>query len=448
MSGKSTIKNLLTDFEAEPSPAVWNSIQFSLAQDKKRNRRKFLLLFLAFVVISGGLTGWLINRPAEKHLKNSGSEKIIAQETTVHPAEDASPSVSNRPASENKIRDNDPNKNSFSNTGLIPKNKTQKTVPGKKTKRESVFIYASENKPGHPDSNAFDSTELIASISPLNAKQNSFLPGNESPSLLAALTVSKQKKFLSRWQAGISFGLGNSYRQYKPAAKNNPDESMNLDANEQSAHSIESGINVTYDLSPHFAIRSGVSYYTSAFERTYSRIIVSSVPGQPQQYAISSSLGEVWGNGSELNVVFYDDADLSLVPPQTGVAAGLDNPEVFKEFSFLEKFEFISVPFSLVYKPVEMRFTPYASIGAGVNYLAASTFYADGKKIHYSFVEEPAQWSITSLAFVGLSYRLSHHLSMQAESGFRYSLTSLAADKKTKWRPYAWLGSLGVNYRF
>src|ERR1043165_8713401 len=108
MPGKSTIKNLLVDFEADPSPAVWNSIQSNLLQDKKRSRRKFMLIFFLLLIGGGGTTAWLIERYAENQimispLNNSVREKLTSQQTIVRPAKIVSPSGLNQPATNNNM---------------------------------------------------------------------------------------------------------------------------------------------------------------------------------------------------------------------------------------------------------------------------------------------------------------------------------------------------------
>jgi opacity protein-like surface antigen len=170
--------------------------------------------------------------------------------------------------------------------------------------------------------------------------------------------------------------------------------------------------------------------------------------GNANQYAIQTSMGEVLGSGIEADQAILGDNNGTLFPPQTGLGYNPQNEETIPEFSLEQKFEFISVPIVAVYKFREGKFTPYAAAGIGVNYLSASSMYMNDRKVHYALASSVKQWSITSVGSIGVACRITSHFSATAEPAFRYSLTSLTQQKEIKWRPYSWLASLGMNYRF
>jgi hypothetical protein len=454
MSDRENIKNLLIDFEAEPSPAVWSSLQTDLIRDRKQKRRKLIVIFFLSCITAGGAAGWLWNSSAGRlkpaYLLNPADEKTVSP--PLHGvASEVNATATLNLREENKITTTDKKSKEIFFIDVSAAARKKNELLHNRVFRSKPITAGTENVVQnsfsgmiHTQGRENGSPEMIASLSSPPWLQFT-LP--VWPSQLTGRLVTGEQKSASRWQLGMYFAMGNSYRHYHSQAPDATD-ARDLNKNEKAARAFETGMKVMYDFIPHFAIRSGAGYYTSGVEGNYSTITVSGAADN-QQYNFNSSLGEIAGSGSELNRIFFNDPVASLLPAQgAGTGVAIVTNEVYKEFSFREQFEFISVPVSIIYKATEKRFTPYASVGASINYLAASTFYVNEKRIHYSFVEEPEQWSVSTLAFLGVSYKVSKHFSVQAEPSVRYSLTSLASRKETTWRPYSWFASLNLNYRF
>jgi hypothetical protein len=461
MQGKENIRKLLVNFEAEPSPAVWIAIQRSLNHDRKRKRGLWLLSSL-MLITAGVFTAMELNR----HEVSTAGYSVMEDQALQTAA-----TIESVSHNKNSIVPEEPGNAPEKN---IAADRNGKHIPEKS--KDITFISVTANSPGadkfiaHKDEKGKIvsavtkillqpatiepgnmreslSREAETSISAMRSLHAAFPDGSRTlPAVLNGLQVPKHKKTLSRWQLGIYYASGKSYRHYE-AGSNNGGDAIDLDEHERALGIFEAGMRVTRDLTPHFAVRIGAGYYTSGVERTKTHITVTGDPGN-ENYLLSSSIGELTGNGAELNQVLFNDPAVSVLPPVVSAGASDPDNEVVKSFSLEERFGFISVPVSVVYKLSEYRLTPYASLGASINYLAASAFYANEKKIHYSFVDEPKQLSVSPLASLGLSYRMSRHFSIQAEPSFRYSLTSLAANKETAWRPYSWSVAFQLSYRF
>jgi hypothetical protein len=216
------IQNLLHDFEAEPSPAVWTAIEARLPSPGSDKRKFGILLFTS--LLAGLLVTLFVNKVRLdssdlNSLKANSEAPAIKSESSHSISENKSIDFSNP-----SIGKSNSNKKSKYGNSILPAsgiNQESKTVVQPESRHQLIssasdvtvsksdgFARAfSMNQPGE---NLF--TEPIPLLASLHTI---LLPENKSIDDFTRISFSEKKKSLSRLQAGLFYGAGKSYRFVK-----------------------------------------------------------------------------------------------------------------------------------------------------------------------------------------------------------------------------------------
>jgi hypothetical protein len=462
-----TLKEAFDQYEVEPSPQTWMKIESSLPVASKK---KWIFLYLFFAAIVAGTILFTKYYDVDVKLKSNQPAGTFEANNTYlnrrnpklnpageHPSENHSPQLQVKSFAQNSSMKrvhhpfkNNAGKYSSPNYSLLFHKTNTHQISSEKIPDQSN---ADETKNIQPELTAsLNSEEQIQKMHPF-----AFILNSEP---LEIVTDFKRKLFppkiqsSSRWNLLLMPAAEYNFRVINFNAVDSGYLQHVYASQEKGIRSFSASALISYNVSTHFSIVSGVSYFVSGQERTESKIILETVSAPVSgTYAIQSTTGSMNGDASEFNHLYYSNTDSALFHPanQQQNVAVQPEPEsnsIVQKFKYKEQFYFISIPLYVRYELTEHQFTPYIGLGFSASRLVHKKMLLNDRELDYHYENQLTSYLFSSEAFIGIKYRLNNHFSIYLQPSIRYGLNAINNNPYVEWIPYAYRLGGGIGYRF
>jgi len=259
-----------------------------------------------------------------------------------------------------------------------------------------------------------------------------------------------------RWELSLLAGWNYSYRNlnFISSGSNTLSESEKkyLSENENGINTFSFEAGVSYSVSPHFSLVSGINYFKAGQERSEVEItFFSGAPGDSTRvYSVNTSAANLTVNGELFDNTYYNNSDSSLFTvnsPFTG-APTIQDSSTTKKFILKQEFSFVGVPLLLQYSFTEHRVTSYIALGFSAAYLVKEETYMKSKNIATGNSEGTHKILIFAEAHAGIKFRMNNSFSFKLQPSLHYGLNSLNGNDYVKWLPYSAGIGAGISFSF
>lgn len=472
------------DFHTEPNPAVWDKINASLAEGKKKKRSVIPLWFqlggiaagiLLFVAIGNLLfntnnnTLPIVNtQPVDAsntdvdnitNTPNAQNISITDSNTSISNASEDNSTVSKQKNTSNTLATNQSKNKLNSNTsqakGLntssqrLAKNNNNiigdANVNAYGNKTLQTNINSEAKKETITNDSRLTTTETIDNLdTPNKAAEELLTPEatKDATSIVNAIAeqdktiTEEEEESINRWSIAsnvspVYFGSLGEGSSINNQLDNNP---------KSSTISMSYGIAAKYNISKRFKVRAGVNRVD--LNQTTSDVIVFSDQGLTSRNASAQQ------NNITLN---SDISSISIVSNRT-LTDNSTIPEVFNSKipgDLDQRFSFIEVPLELEYSLIDKKFGFNVIGGFSTLILNNNDIYADidGVSTLIGEANNINSTSFTANFGLGLNYKLAKNWQINLEPQFKYQINTFN-NISGNFRPFFVGVYTGLNFKF
>ncbi|MBK5286310.1 MAG: outer membrane beta-barrel protein, partial [Bacteroidia bacterium] len=458
------------DYGAEPSSSVWTKIEKRLPPPRGKKRSWWLWGVAALLLSGVFVTSYFFdieikprhkelqqNVPATTKNKTHAEEKEIPTTETKasFPEKTVSQKTNQAEASNEEEQKNTATRKSNASNAFAGKEKESSLrekgssiIAEKKiTSPEKVDVDVAKPTPTEEertmDGNIFTQrgtfeekiSEKIFALIPVaaNVPQTLVSPAGDVSDL-------KKVSPVLRWELSLLAGWNYSYRNLNFVSSGSntlsEGEKKYLSENEKGINTFSFEAGVSYSVSPHFSLVSGINYFKAGQERSEAEItFFSGSPGDSNRvYSVNTSAANLTVNGELFDNTYYNNSDSSLFTvnsPFTG-APTIQDSSTTKKFNLKQEFSFVGVPLLLQYSFTEHRVTPYVALGFSAAYLVKEETYMKNKNIATSNSESSHKILFFAEAHAGIKFRMNNSFSFKLQPSLRYGLNSLNDNNNVK----------------
>jgi hypothetical protein len=453
------IRGKVFDYSTPPPETVWENIEESLSENKKKKILFLSLKIAAGITFLAGMTALYIqlSNPNNKTINPIISETAIKSDKNNPAIINSNEQTTNKEIFAGKVKIKkytiiEPSQSS-STTKSLSDVESIASIPPNTSENKEIFKNNEENI-NHLESiePVVNQSQKIAEVKNEASLKNENLEKNPNDILFDDLMADNEaditKKML--WSVGGQAGPQYTYRKLmsedQVAAAN-----TNYDNYDSPLLAYAGGLQIEVEPAKRLTIQSGV-YYSKVGQKISSRYVESGRNDyfESSKTSVNNKPVEVINSIGTLNLTEESDPNVSVSSPNSVAFDYASASNEKADLNGQQYFEFIEIPFILKYKIVDQKFD-FKLIG-GIN--------TDIMVNNYAKITNGSNYTIKSSASnlntfnysgtVGLGFDvpLTDRLLFNLEPFFKYYLSPINSNSTTEAHPYMIGVMSGINYTF